>query len=55
MKIGRLGNAGSDYSAFVQHVGIPSSNMVFGEGKALHIVNSDEFSHSKFLMEPLGF
>jgi N-acetylated-alpha-linked acidic dipeptidase len=46
MKIGRLGNAGSDYSAFVQHVGIPSSNMIFGEGKALHIVNSRDFSHS---------
>uniref|UniRef100_A0A0E0FSX1 Aminopeptidase NAALADL1 n=1 Tax=Oryza nivara TaxID=4536 RepID=A0A0E0FSX1_ORYNI len=31
--IGRLGHGGSDFSAFVQHVGIPSTSMGFGEGK----------------------
>ncbi|CAL4947524.1 unnamed protein product [Urochloa decumbens] len=31
-RILRLGDGGSDYSAFVQHAGIPSMNIVFGEG-----------------------
>ncbi|KAG8077857.1 hypothetical protein GUJ93_ZPchr0007g5524 [Zizania palustris] len=30
--IERLGSGGSDFLAFVQHVGIPSTDMVFGEG-----------------------
>uniref|UniRef100_M8BCR6 Peptidase M28 domain-containing protein n=1 Tax=Aegilops tauschii TaxID=37682 RepID=M8BCR6_AEGTA len=29
-KIGRLGGGGSDYSAFVQHIGIPSVDMAIG-------------------------
>lgn len=33
MKIGRLGGGGSDYSAFVQHIGVPSADLSFGEGK----------------------
>ena len=36
MKIGRLGGAGSDYAAFVQHIGVPAADMHFGGGK--HIV-----------------
>jgi N-acetylated-alpha-linked acidic dipeptidase len=56
MKIGRLGNGGSDYAAFVQHVGIPSTNMAFGEGSALLVTNSNEFIISIFssLMERHG-
>ncbi|CAO2171393.1 unnamed protein product [Urochloa humidicola] len=32
LRILRLGDGGSDYSAFVQHAGIPSMNIIFGEG-----------------------
>lgn len=32
IKIGRLGGGGSDYSAFVQHIGIPSVDMGIGSG-----------------------
>lgn len=32
MKIKRLGGTGSDYAAFLQHVGIPAADMSFGEG-----------------------
>ena len=32
IKIGRLGGGGSDYSAFVQHIGIPSVDMAIGSG-----------------------
>ncbi|KAJ8768775.1 hypothetical protein K2173_023679 [Erythroxylum novogranatense] len=31
-EIGRLGGAGSDYAAFVQHIGIASSDMSYGRG-----------------------
>ncbi|KAL0308561.1 UNVERIFIED_CONTAM: putative glutamate carboxypeptidase LAMP1 [Sesamum radiatum] len=30
-QIGRLGGAGSDYSAFVQHIGVPAADISFGE------------------------
>ncbi|KAJ4708548.1 Peptidase M28 family protein [Melia azedarach] len=30
--IGRLGGGGSDYAAFVQHIGIPATDMSFGTG-----------------------
>ncbi|CAO1945022.1 unnamed protein product [Urochloa humidicola] len=32
LRILRLGDGGSDYSAFIQHAGIPSMNIIFGEG-----------------------
>ncbi|KAK3161892.1 hypothetical protein QOZ80_1BG0082780 [Eleusine coracana subsp. coracana] len=38
--IGRLGDGGSDYSAFVQHAGIPSTNLVFGEGPGYPVYHS---------------
>lgn len=37
VKIGRLGGAGSDYAAFVQHIGVPAADMLFGGGNK-HIV-----------------
>lgn len=37
MKIGRLGGAGSDYAAFLQHIGVPAADMHFGAGNK-HIV-----------------
>ncbi|KAG2591522.1 hypothetical protein PVAP13_5NG488800 [Panicum virgatum] len=36
----RLGDGGSDYSAFVQHAGIPSMNLVFGEGPGYPVYHS---------------
>ncbi|KAF8751392.1 hypothetical protein HU200_012066 [Digitaria exilis] len=36
----RLGDGGSDYSAFVQHAGIPSMNIVFGEGPGYPVYHS---------------
>ncbi|KAL5222281.1 hypothetical protein ABZP36_026994 [Zizania latifolia] len=43
--IERLGSGGSDFLAFVQHVGIPSTNMVFGEGPGYPVYHSlyDDF------------
>ncbi|CAM0882797.1 unnamed protein product [Alopecurus aequalis] len=52
--IGRLGNAGSDYSAFIQHVGIPSSNMVFGEGYPVYHSLYDDFVWMEKFADP-GF
>ena len=33
MKFGRLGRAGSDYAAFVQHIGVPAADIGIGGGK----------------------
>nr|CAB3474391.1 unnamed protein product [Digitaria exilis] len=38
--IGRLGSGGSDYAAFVQHAGIPATNMHFGEGPGYPVYHS---------------
>lgn len=35
MKFGRLGGGGSDYAAFVQHIGVPAADFSFGGGKLL--------------------
>ncbi|GKF80386.1 probable glutamate carboxypeptidase 2 [Tanacetum coccineum] len=32
-KIGRLGSGQSDYAAFVQHTGVPATDISFGDGK----------------------
>ena len=32
MEIERLGGGGSDYAAFVQHIGIASADVSFGKG-----------------------
>ncbi|KAK1667176.1 hypothetical protein QYE76_055335 [Lolium multiflorum] len=54
--IGRLGNGGSDYAAFVQHVGIPSTNMAFGEGPGYPVYHSlyDDFVWMEKFADP-GF
>ncbi|KAM3351142.1 hypothetical protein ACQJBY_023257 [Aegilops geniculata] len=41
--IGRLGGGGSDYSAFVQHIGIPSVDMAIGSGYAVYHSLYDDF------------
>ena len=33
LEVRRLGGAGSDYSAFVQHIGVPSADIAIGGGK----------------------
>ncbi|KAF8663835.1 hypothetical protein HU200_055169 [Digitaria exilis] len=38
--IGRLGSGGSDYAGFVQHAGIPTTNMHFGEGPGYPVYHS---------------
>ncbi|XP_059638260.1 probable glutamate carboxypeptidase LAMP1 [Cornus florida] len=41
--IGRLGGGGSDYAAFVQHVGVPAADLSFGEGYAVYHSMYDDF------------
>ncbi|KAF7037598.1 hypothetical protein CFC21_047938 [Triticum aestivum] len=53
-KIQRLGNGGSDYAAFVQHVGIPSTNLIFGEGYPVYHSLYDDFVWVEKFADP-GF
>ncbi|KAL2251151.1 probable glutamate carboxypeptidase LAMP1 isoform X2 [Sesamum indicum] len=41
--IGRLGGAGSDYSAFVQHIGVPAADISFGEAYPVYHSMYDDF------------
>ncbi|KAJ0031470.1 hypothetical protein Pint_13293 [Pistacia integerrima] len=41
--IGRLGGGGSDYAAFVQHIGIPAVDMSFGKGHPVYHSMYDDF------------
>ncbi|GJN17710.1 hypothetical protein PR202_gb04803 [Eleusine coracana subsp. coracana] len=43
-QIGRLGGGGSDYSAFVQHIGVPSVDMSMGPGYAVYHSLYDDFT-----------
>ncbi|KAK9274754.1 hypothetical protein L1049_022006 [Liquidambar formosana] len=52
-KIGRLGGGGSDYSAFVQHVGVPSVDMSFGEGYPVYHSMYDDFIWMKKFGDPM--
>ncbi|XP_057765063.1 LOW QUALITY PROTEIN: probable glutamate carboxypeptidase LAMP1 [Salvia miltiorrhiza] len=42
-EIGRLGGAGSDYSAFVQHIGVPSADIAFGGSYPVYHSMYDDF------------
>ncbi|KAL4563876.1 hypothetical protein LXL04_027924 [Taraxacum kok-saghyz] len=42
-KIGRLGGGGSDYAAFVQHIGVPSTDISFGGGYPVYHSMYDDF------------
>ncbi|KAG6431736.1 hypothetical protein SASPL_109819 [Salvia splendens] len=42
-KVGRLGGAGSDYSAFVQHIGVPSADIGIGGGYPVYHSRYDDF------------
>ncbi|KAL9249541.1 putative glutamate carboxypeptidase LAMP1 [Drosera capensis] len=51
--VGRLGGGGSDFSAFVQHVGIPSTDISFGEGYPVYHSMYDDFIWMKNFGDPL--
>ncbi|KAG8077876.1 hypothetical protein GUJ93_ZPchr0007g4738 [Zizania palustris] len=51
--IGRLGGGGSDYSAFVQHIGIPSADMSMGSGYPVYHSLYDDFVWMEKFGDPL--
>ncbi|KAL6984725.1 Lysosome-associated membrane glycoprotein 1 [Sarracenia purpurea var. burkii] len=51
--IGRLGGGGSDYSAFVQHIGVPSADMSFGDGYPVYHSMYDDFIWMKKFGDPM--
>ncbi|KAI7989693.1 putative glutamate carboxypeptidase LAMP1 [Camellia lanceoleosa] len=51
--IGRLGGGGSDYAAFVQHIGVPSADMSFGKGYPVYHSMYDDFIWMKKFGDPL--
>ncbi|KAE8775826.1 putative glutamate carboxypeptidase 2 [Hordeum vulgare] len=51
--IGRLGGGGSDYSAFVQHIGIPSVDMAIGTGYAVYHSLYDDFTWMEKYGDPM--
>ncbi|GAB2265727.1 Lysosome-associated membrane glycoprotein 1 [Dionaea muscipula] len=51
--VGRLGGGGSDFSAFVQHVGIPSVDISFGEGYPVYHSMYDDFIWMKDFGDPM--
>ncbi|KAJ0766493.1 putative glutamate carboxypeptidase [Helianthus annuus] len=42
-EIGRLGGGGSDYAAFVQHIGVPATDISFGGGYPVYHSMYDDF------------
>lgn len=52
-KIGRLGGTGSDYAAFLQHVGIPAADMSFGEGYPVYHSMYDDFIWMRDFGDPM--
>lgn len=52
-KIGRLGGGGSDYAAFVQHIGIPAADMSFGRGYPVYHSMYDDFIWMKNFGDPM--
>ncbi|XP_050216841.1 probable glutamate carboxypeptidase LAMP1 [Mercurialis annua] len=51
--IGRLGGAGSDYAAFVQHIGIASADISFGGGYPVYHSMYDDFVWMKNFGDPM--
>ncbi|GAB4839007.1 Lysosome-associated membrane glycoprotein 1 [Ancistrocladus abbreviatus] len=51
--IGRLGGKGSDFAAFVQHVGIPAVDMYFGGGYPVYHSMYDDFVWMKEFGDPM--
>ncbi|OMO58345.1 hypothetical protein COLO4_34729 [Corchorus olitorius] len=51
--IGRLGGAGSDYAAFVQHIGIPAADMHFGGGYPVYHSMYDDYIWMEKFGDPM--
>ncbi|PHT77572.1 hypothetical protein T459_21094 [Capsicum annuum] len=51
--LGRLGGAGSDYAAFVQHIGTPALDMSFGNGYPVYHSMYDDFVWMKKFGDPM--
>ncbi|XP_072959079.1 probable glutamate carboxypeptidase LAMP1 [Typha angustifolia] len=51
--IGRLGGGGTDFAAFVQHVGVPSIDMSFGEGYPVYHSLYDDFMWMEKFGDPM--
>lgn len=51
--IGRLGEGGSDFAAFVQHVGIPAAGMFFGGGYPVYHSMYDDFVWMERFGDPM--
>nr|XP_029120354.1 probable glutamate carboxypeptidase LAMP1 isoform X1 [Elaeis guineensis] len=51
--IGRLGGRGSDYAAFLQHVGVPSVDMIFGGGYPVYHSMYDDFVWMEKFGDPM--
>ncbi|XP_058722349.1 probable glutamate carboxypeptidase LAMP1 [Vicia villosa] len=52
-QFGRLGGGGSDYKAFLQHVGIPATDISFGEGYPVYHSLYDDFVWMKKFGDPM--
>ncbi|XP_019175828.1 PREDICTED: probable glutamate carboxypeptidase 2 [Ipomoea nil] len=53
IKLGRLGGGGSDYAAFIQHIGVPSADISFGEGYPVYHSMYDDFIWMKKYGDPM--
>ncbi|KAF3614561.1 putative glutamate carboxypeptidase 2-like isoform 2 [Capsicum annuum] len=53
VKLGRLGGAGSDYAAFVQHIGTPALDMSFGNGYPVYHSMYDDTVWMKKFGDPM--
>nr|CAD1824164.1 unnamed protein product [Ananas comosus var. bracteatus] len=51
--IGRLGGGGTDFAAFVQHVGVPSVDIAFGEGYPVYHSLYDDFMWMEKFGDPM--
>uniref|UniRef100_A0A5B6YQA2 glutamate carboxypeptidase II n=1 Tax=Davidia involucrata TaxID=16924 RepID=A0A5B6YQA2_DAVIN len=51
--IGRLGGGGSDYAAFVQHIGVPAADMFFGGGYPVYHSMYDDYIWMKKFGDPM--
>ncbi|CAI0628577.1 unnamed protein product [Linum tenue] len=51
--IGRLGGGGSDYAAFVQHIGVAAVDMSFGDGYPLYHSMYDDFIWMEKFGDPM--
>lgn len=51
--IGRLGSGASDYASFVQHVGVPAVDMLFGGGYPVYHSMYDDFTWMEKFGDPM--